>query len=57
MYDGAKRCNIVINGSQSFENGGYTYYPYVMIDGIQYKPNSQVQVKKEIGRASCRERV
>lgn len=46
MHDGAKRCNIVINGSQSFYNGSHTYYPYVMIDGIQYKPNSQVQVKK-----------
>ena len=46
MHDGAKRCNIVIQGSQSFQNGSYTYRPYVMIDGVQYKPNAQVQVKK-----------
>lgn len=46
MGGGAKRCNVIINGSNRLQNGNYVYHPYVVIDDVQYQPKSQVQVKQ-----------
>lgn len=45
MSGSAKRCNVTIKGDTSFYNGNVTYHPYVKIDGVNYYPNSQVQLK------------